>query len=966
MAIANYDAVPFKKAEGRDSFSGKEVVYSFDDPQFDFGRVVVRSKQSNSVVRRDLFVGFSGNDLRVGTKLSGKSGSSIQIDAIEIWLKVRGQIRPGGTYEWETQFSEGERKTSEGGVPAIIPAFWADGQPIGVDVAITEPEQEDTDRIQRLLLPHGSVKIPNFERQTGGAWIVLKPKNFGTDFAISRFSFREADTAPTADAQAIMPTPVRYIAIRSEVEDKIAEALDGSEKALKRLQNKDHFWSSGNDLEGNVSTTAAIAYALAELNPKDEDVHLVMKWLAAQEPPRGGAFGVATVAARLACLARHGTMTDFGPTIQADAQFLVDAQLEDGGWGERPQKSAVKGAVAAVNSNHDFSLTALTALREARFAGAVIDSRVWRNALRYWTDAEASDGSFTHRLARYGSISQPSIAFTATGAAGLIISLDMASGIGSKRCSTYLSSKEQLRAIDKALKWLDERYEEEFRSLGSFGTTEDPYLEPERLETLGEVSGLSHFNEKNHFVESARKLLDNYDQNTGMFGIRGQAGGLGIGPGAFKEAPSPRRTAAALATLGAGNAPTVVQRIIAGDGENGWGQYRGDAPHLVRYLAAKSGRPFNWRRTSIDREVRDLVEVPITLLSVVGAFNWAEADWNKIREYCLAGGTLVLDIGDEAEEQRGAVESGLRRAFPEYQLAELPADAAVFAVDKSHQAVKRIKAMGNGFRHFMFLPPRSWSCAWHTSETKEHEESFAFMQDLLNYATDGTPPRSSFTRSTYATTAASSRSMKASRIQVGGAVPAYPNLIATMDRLMQSNFRMRVEETNSPSDADLIWVNVAGSDPPSEDVRKQLLDAMRGEKRVFIDVVSGNVDWDAGLRAVLAGLDPGIALEKLRRNDPVFTGEIAGTQGFDVVDVPFRKALHTRFAKTGRCDLYAIYLKGRQVGLYSAYDISSGIGYHYFPGCRGVMPEPARGIAMNVFLSCYAEKAASGAHAEGR
>mgnify|MGYP001579658701 FL=1 len=974
IAIGNYDAIPFKRAEGRDSFSGKEIVYSFDDPQFDFGRVVVRSKQPNSIVRRDLFVGFSGGDLRVSTKPSGQSGTAVQIDEVEIWLKIAGALRSGGTYEWETNFVEGERRVIEGGVPAIIPAFWADGQPIGVDVSITEPEPEDTDRIQRLLLPRGTVKIPNFERQTGAAWVVLKPRNFGSDFGIPRFSFREADQVLTTEAAATMPTPVRYVSIRNQVEDQIAEVLDRGEKALKQLQNPEHFWGSGNELEGNVAATAAIANALAELDPKDEAVREAMKWLAAQEPPRGSAFSVATVSSRLTCLGRHGSMTDFGPTIQRDAQFLVDAQLEDVGWADRSPKSSA-GDVTAVNSEHNSSLAALVALREARFAGAVIDNRVWRNAMRYWTDAQTYDGGFSHRLARYGSISQPTVAFTATGAAGLLISLDMASGIGSKRCSTYLASKEQLRAIDKALKWLDERYKKELRSFGSFLAQEDPYVEPDRLETLGEVSGLSHFNEKNHFIESAEALLANYDQNTGMFGIRGQAGGLGIQPGAFAEAPSPRRTAWALSTLGAGNAPTVVQRIIAGDDENGWAQYRGDVPHLVRYLAAKSGRPFNWRRTSIDREVRELVEVPILLLSVVGAFNWSETEWSKIREYCLAGGTLVVDIGEEAEGQRAVVETGLQRAFPEYKLAELPADAAVFAVDKSRRAgIAGIKAMGNGFRHFAFLPPRSWSCAWHTYDTKEHENAFTFMQDLLNCATDDTPPRSSFARSTYAAAAASSRSMKATRIQVGGALPAYPNLIATMDRLMESNYRTRIEEAKSPSEADLVWVNVAGADAPSEEVRKQLLEVMRGggspdqggRAIVLIDVVGGNTDWDEGFRAVLAGLDSGIVIEKLRRNDAVFTGEIAGTQGFDVVDVPLRKALHTRFAKSGRCDLYAIYLKGRPVGIYSAYDLSSGIGYHYFPGCRGVMPEQAREIAMNVFLSAYAGKAAAESRADAR
>jgi hypothetical protein len=97
-------------------------------------------------------------------------------------------------------------------------------------------------------------------------------------------------------------------------------------------------------------------------------------------------------------------------------------------------------------------------------------------------------------------------------------------------------------------------------------------------------------------------------------------------------------------------------------------------------------------------------------------------------------------------------------------------------------------------------------------------------------------------------------------------------------------------------------------------------------------------------------------MQKLRRSDPIFTGEVPGTQGFDAVNVGFRKALEDRFSKSGRCDLYGIYWNGKRVGVYSAYDLSSGVTYHYFPGCRGVMPEDARHLAMNMLLSVYAEK----------
>jgi len=964
VAIGNYGDVPFRRAEGRDSFSGKEIIYSFDDPEFDFGRVIVRSNQPKVVVRRDLFVGFTGDALLLSTRPEdGRSGASaggtIQIQEVEVWLRINGKLRPGATYEWEVESVSAQE--TQGDVPALIPALWADGEQIGAEVNIKRPEQLDDDRIQRLLIPHGQVTLKKFEKQTGGAWIVLKPTGFGASVGLKRFSFREVDSDPAAAADTGMPVPVRYIPIRNVLEDDIAAVLERSTRALKAPMRPDHTWGGDADLAGRVMTTARVANALAELEPTSEDVKQAMQWLAKQSPPAAQPWSLDTVAARLHCLARHGGLAEFGPAIQADVQFLVAAQASDGGWADRtPTTGSAPNTANLAGSNHDDSTRVLSALREARFAGAEPDKSVWKGLLRYWTEAQVYDGGFSNKLEKYGGVGQaPTSAYTATGAAALLAGVDMSACIGNKRCSTYTAAAEQLRAATRALDWLEKNYKEQSKDQGSVVGTADPYLEPARMQLLGGISGLSHFHDKEHFDEEARTLLQNYDQPSGLFGVRGEGK-------AFAQAPSLLRTADALSILGAGAAPTVCQRIIAGDAENHWGQYRGDAQHLVRYLASQRGRQFNWRRTSIDREVHELVEVPITFLSVLGPFNWSQAEWQKVRDYCLAGGSVVIDIADEAEGQRDAVFSALKQTFPEYPLAELPSDAPVLTPLKSplekggaeggRLKVPGIQAMGNGFRHFLFLPKQSWSCQWHLNQVDEHKEAFAFMNNLLTYATDDTPPRSSFAVSTYAVGSVPSKSMKAHRLQIGSSIPAYPNLVETMDRLMRSNYRLAVTEPSDPKEADLVWVNVAGPNPPAEPQRAEMLDAFRGGKYLFVDVVSGNKDWDEGFRVALKQLDAGITLEKLSRSDPVFTGEIPGTQGFDAVKVNFRRSLHTRFSTAGRCDLYAILWKGKPVGVYSAYDISSGIGYHYFPDCRGVTPQHARELAMNVFLAAYGWK----------
>lgn len=939
MAIGDYGSVPFKRAEGKISYSGREIIFSFDDPQFDFGRVVVRSTQPLSVVKRDLFVGFDGKTIRIDKQ--GAPGANIQIQEVEIWLRIQGKIRPGFNYEWEIEVSGGRDEEVEG-FQALIPMLWADGEPLASEVTISSPEVEDTDRIQRLLLPHGVVKVKQFESQTGEAWVVLKPRTLGNVFGVGRFSFREVDNDPKSDAKSTMPVPVRYIEIRSALEDEIAAALSRGTEALKKQQTAEHFWP-GSDVEQSVLTTCSVIAALATQDPTEERVQKAVEWVGRQAPQKGQSWGVPTTAAQLGVLSRWGGMASHGPFIQKNVLFLTDAQNEDGGWGQRSRKEAANAIAQA--SNHTISLDVLSSLAGARRAGAEPEKQVWKKALQYWTDAQIYDGGFNQKLSSYGGVgSPPASPYTVMGATGLIQALDMNASYGSKRCNTYMSNSEQIRGIERALGWLQKNFRREADLIADFSEPIDPLFEPGYLVSLAGVGGLTELNGKRTFEEGAKELMGHYDPASGLFGVRGPNN-------QFAQAPSVGRTAAALSILANGAAPTICQRIIVGDAETNRAQLRGDANHLVDWISAKRGRTYNWRRASIEQDVRTLVEAPITLLNFVGPSNWTDKEWAKVREYCFAGGTVVVDVSDDT--QRAGVAAEIQKAFPEYTFADVAADAPVLSAEKEKASVSGLKALSNGFRMFLFLPSQSWSCAWHMNQVADAKDSFQFMNNLLTYATDGQPPRSSFIGSTYALASSPARTMKGCRLQVGSTIPAYPNLLETMNRLMQANFRTEVALVESPAEADVIWVNVTGDAAPQGKDRDRLAAALRAGKFVLIDVVSGNEKWDESFRSMLRELDPSVRIEKLRRNDPIYSGEIAGTLGFDASRVRFRKSLQTRLAKSGRCELWTLIREDKPIGVYSTYDLSSGIAYHLYPGCRGIVPEDARALSMNAFLAAY-------------
>jgi hypothetical protein len=193
-------------------------------------------------------------------------------------------------------------------------------------------------------------------------------------------------------------------------------------------------------------------------------------------------------------------------------------------------------------------------------------------------------------------------------------------------------------------------------------------------------------------------------------------------------------------------------------------------------------------------------------------------------------------------------------------------------------------------------------------------------------------------------------------LEVGSKTPVYPDLVDTLDRSMQSGYRLKVDavdpvaSTGSGPAPRLLWLSCTGPDPIDAELGARIKQAIDGGAYLFAEVVSGNVSWDESFRSELTRLDGSLRIHKVLANHPVLTGQIPQTQGFDVREVPLRKALSEEYKKLPRADLYLIERDGVEIGMYSAHDISSGLGYVHFPDCRGVMPEFSRRIAANVLL----------------
>jgi len=939
--VANGDLEqPRQMAESRLSPTENEVIFEIAG-ESGFGRVVARGTDAARELQKGMQVGY----IQVPGSPRGLVIDAREVEAranyeITVWFDLRGQIRPNRQYAYSVLCLPAEENKGIPSLQMIAPAIWADGKLIGSQVDLTWPESGGM--TMESATKRGVVKTPDFRNQTGGQWLVLKlPQNFKDMLYIVRVSLRELNESLLAGEKPVMPTPTRYINVDDILEEDIAEALPRATEALQNTQSPDGFWQAGT-VEESVQLTASILDVLARrgVDLTSRPMKKGLDWLAQQE-----VTSTAAIADRMIFLSRYGRES-YRQTIAKDLMRLTNAQFDDGGWNDSAANDVQKDR--KLFSTNAPTISACLALYEAHYAGFKADPRTWRKAAAYWRDAQARDGGYRATMDRYGGLGEATtIQNTAIGLTGLLITLDMAFADGATRCAQYLSNTEQRTAVERGMNWMEEYYDEYYKMLPTLDAQPNPFFNAGAMLSLSHLSGVRRFRDKDVFRTEAESVMRFYDPTSGLF-----AGSLAA-------------TSYALFYLNEGGAPIVFQRLILGSAPE-FALSR-DAAHLARYLIEKQKRPLNWSETDLDAKIEDWLKVPVLYVHAAGEQEVTAEQWRRMRDYCFNGGAIVFNVAEDNEAARAQIESGLKTAFPEYSLSELgekdlfwgganakPADRMT--------AIPGIRTISNGLKHMVFVLPQDWSCRLNTFKLAEHPETFGFFDRLMTYTLDGELPRSAFLASTWDLPAKASSSARIARMEVGAVVPAYPDLVATLDRMMHLEYRLALEPVSAEDpaqDAPLLWISCAGPKPLTAAQQKAIRERIDGGTFVFVDVLSGNPNWAETMRSEILRIDDALRMRKLPASHPLLSGRLHETFGYDVRIAKLRLSLREEHAKLPRMDAYVIEKNGTEVGMFSTYDVGSGVGHVLFPECRGVMPHESRQVAANVLLYAMQRKLAA-------
>jgi len=633
--------------------------------------------------------------------------------------------------------------------------------------------------------------------------------------------------------------------------------------------------------------------------------------------------------------------------LTADAQWLVNNQLQTGDWG-----------YSRLKPRPDFSNTqfAILALWEAAKAGVEIPDEVWRRTLNRYMAQQKADGSWTYGPeAEHSDASEGSM--TAAGLATIYICTDMLNLSSGCPCTGGHSSggsgrTDVDRKIELALKWLDENFTAQRNPGEAEGDWRMYWLYA--VERVGLAVGYKYFGNHNWFKEGAGVV------------IGAQNGDGSWGPEAVGKPLV--TTCFAILFLYKGRAPILFNKLQATPGGEqwAWNTHRRDIYNLTGYIEKNKEMQIQWQIVSLKGTVEELHDAPVLYITAETAPKFTADDKKKLREFTDTGGTILFEASCGAPAVKSWFAEFAKEVWPEWSVKPLGPDHGSF-VDPYPLKTQRPEILGidDGVRTCVFYAMDDISCPWQTKALASKEYIFKWGINLFTYATDHSPLRAKL----------GSRDAAKSE-KYAAAVKAGPKAAVSLARvktdsdwMTNRNYKGLEDISAAVSKAAGLTVNVdqGGVDPSAlagkdaaylvgskelkiSAVQQQALkDYLAKGGFLWAEAADGSQAFDDSFRKMAKDL--GWDLKIVDKTEPLMTGKFAKAAGYDLTTgVQFRRAL--KIMRLGRpyAEYMGIYQGGKMVGVYSPLDIGFAATPYEAYGCRGYLQQDAVGVASNILL----------------
>jgi hypothetical protein len=498
------------------------------------------------------------------------------------------------------------------------------------------------------------------------------------------------------------------------------------------------------------------------------------------------------------------------------------------------------------------------------------------------------------------------------------------------------------------------------------------------LERAGRLTGQRFFGEHDWFREGS-KFLVRLQHPDGSWYNGDLIGGYDRWPIVS--------TSFALLFLSKGKTPVLMSKVVHGswpreDLDLDWNNDRNDLKNLVAHASKEifHRQPLAWQTVDLMMAAQppgrhnlpteeDLAAVTAELLQspilyITGHRSpkrrFTAIEKKLLKRYVDNGGFIVAEACCSSPTFDAGFKDLVADIWPDAEFAPLPAEHAIWtspAVVAPGQPYT-LWGLNQGCKTILLYSPQDLSCRWESGKVADPRciQAFRLGLNIIAYATGMQLPHERLTevavqRERPDPPVIPRGALKVAQLRYGGdwhpAPRAMRNLMEDLHDVAGVDVVLKTEERplGDPGIIDFKFVYMHGRskfDVAADDL-KDLRFNLKSGGLLFADACCGKEAFDGSFRKFVANLLPGMKLEHVPANDPLFGKALGGVALTE-------STIKCRTAVGGELKRMAPYLEGvrhegRWIVLYSKYDIGCALEKHQSPDCRGYDPESARKIA---------------------
>ncbi|MCL2700907.1 MAG: DUF4159 domain-containing protein [Phycisphaerae bacterium] len=595
-------------------------------------------------------------------------------------------------------------------------------------------------------------------------------------------------TAWGQEAPAIQPPPPL---LPEPLYKRVEVAIDKGVQAIKAAQLPDGSWGPyGEEAGGHYyrsGLTALALYALLEAGEPAQDPNIVkgLEWLSEAQKretkhdpkvpnptnpnwPRSYEVGLRC---NVWYLANRQTNSKYAREMKSDGE-LLEKSTADGSF------TYITNGNPMAGGDNSTSQLALLGIYMATSDGYELSDRYWALCMRHWVKTQRPDGGFG-----YTGTADSTGTMTSAGLASLFICYDKLFYKDFRNCNV----EADFIAIEKSLKWLDDRYQAMLQ--GRAPTGSDVYYLLYGVERAGLASGYKYFGTTDWFNLGAEWLLRQQDPDTGVF--RG-----GFGPVVS--------TGFGVLFLVRGRNSVVFNKLQF-DSDGGGGRTdKTDWNCRPRDLAFLTGwinnvileTPINWQIVNLKTSVEDWHDAHILYIAGSKAPKFSKADKEKLKQFVLQGGTIFSVTECNGVRFAEGMKNLYKEIFPEYPMTKVDAGHPLYTIRRAAnlRGDPALEWITNGIRPLVVHCDVDLAKSWQMNTTGTEVKNFHMGNNLFMYVTDARPKkRGHFIWPAELEKAPDGPAIEIGRVQWKGSWNPEPQSLERFARLMTTETRLNVQ-----------------------------------------------------------------------------------------------------------------------------------------------------------------------------